>query len=266
MCHKVSVVTVVYNSINVIEDTLLSVINQSYSNVQYIVIDGCSNDGTYELVCKYADKIDIIIHEKDNGIFDAMNKSLNYVEGDYVLFLNSGDRFVNNSILSSIFENKKYSADIIYGDVYTQTIYGYNLIIASSIYNTKPTPRDLVFKSQGFSHQSLFTKSIVLKEIGFNVNYPIGADYDTTYKVYKNGNHECIYVGSPISIFDRRTGGFSNEKIISMYRERLCMFGYDPKIFDVIKIYYEGVISFLKSKMRARFPFLINKNRYKRYL
>ena len=259
---KISVVTVCYNAVDTIEETILSVINQTYQNIEYIIVDGASNDGTYEKICEYADKIDVIIHEKDCGIFDAMNKSLNHIEGDYVIFMNSGDKFVNERVVESVFMNQGYTADLVYGDVYIQTQYGFNLILANPIYMRHFTQRDLVFKSQGISHQSLFTKSSLLKRIRFDVRFPIGADYDTTYKIFMYGNHELVYAGIPVSIFDRRMGGFSNGKIVKMYKERIAMFNYTPTLKDLVVIYFEGFIDSLKGYFKFLFPFLIN-SRYK---
>lgn len=86
---KLSVITVVYNNVHDIERTLLSVLNQTYPNIEYLVIDGLSNDGTLDIINQY--KVTKLISEKDQGIYDAMNKGLAIATGDYVLFMNSGD-------------------------------------------------------------------------------------------------------------------------------------------------------------------------------
>src|SRR5437879_6907645 len=87
---KLSVITVVYNDVKGIERTMLSVLNQTYPNVEYIIIDGFSTDGTLDVIKKYQGRIKLI-SEKDEGIYDAMNKGLAIATGDYVLFMNSGD-------------------------------------------------------------------------------------------------------------------------------------------------------------------------------
>ena len=88
---KISVVTVCYNAVDLIEETILSVINQTYRNVEYIIIDGASTDGTVDIINKYRDKIAYFVSEPDKGIYDAMNQAVGRIRGDHVLFLNCGD-------------------------------------------------------------------------------------------------------------------------------------------------------------------------------
>jgi glycosyltransferase involved in cell wall biosynthesis len=88
---KLTVVTIVYNNVRDIERTVLSVLNQTYPNIEYLIIDGSSTDGTLELLKKYEGRLAKLISEKDEGIYDAMNKGLALASGDYILFMNSGD-------------------------------------------------------------------------------------------------------------------------------------------------------------------------------
>ena len=93
----ITVVTVVLNGEKDFERTILSVINQSYKNIEYIVIDGGSTDGTLDIIERYKDKIDYVIIEKDRGIYDAMNKGINIASGDWINFMNSGDIFYDKN-------------------------------------------------------------------------------------------------------------------------------------------------------------------------
>lgn len=263
---KISVVTVTFNCKDVIEETILSVINQTYNDKEYIVVDGGSNDGTLNIISEYRQHIDILVSEPDNGIFDAMNKAIDYANGEYVIFINAGDRFVNRDVLLSVFSKIKSGPDLIYGDTYIQTEFGFNLSKANAIYPQNPTNRELVFKSQGICHQSLFTRTELLKKIRFDINYKIGADYDTTYKVYMQGNHKLYYIGFPIAIFDDRTGGASHYKIIQMYRERFAMFGYSPNYLDLLHMYYEYFTIYMKQFVEALFPIVVKKYRAKKYI
>src|ERR1700741_2610648 len=111
---KLSVITVVFNNLRDIERTMLSVLNQTYPNIEYIVIDGLSNDGTLDIIRKYRDRIKLV-SEKDNGIYDAMNKGLNMATGDYVLFMNSGDEIYATDTVSKVFATTE-DADIYYGE------------------------------------------------------------------------------------------------------------------------------------------------------
>lgn len=263
---KISVVTVVYNSVHNVEETLLNVIGQTWGNLEYIVIDGGSTDGTVDVIKKYTDKITFWISEKDKGIFDAMNKSLQYVTGEYVLFMNAGDTFVSHSTVENVFSQDVSDADLIYGDTYVLNHLGYKLGKADAIYSHNPSPQAMVFLSQGFCHQSLFTKTEVLKTIRFNTKYPIGADYDTTAKVYFKGNHKLHYVGFPVAVFDDRTGGASHYKIKKMYQERYAMFDYKPTLLDKLVVEKQNLEHKFKTFMEKLFPTIVKNKRKRNYI
>lgn len=250
---KVSIVTVSYNCEDSIERTINSVISQDYFLMEYLIIDGASQDGTLDIIRRYMNSIKILVSEPDNGIFDAMNKSLNYVTGDYVLFMNAGDFFVNNHIVSDIFSTYDDDDDLIYGDDYVLNKLGYLYRKAKAIYEQPYTITDLIFKSQGFSHQSLFTKVEQLKKVRFSLQYPLGADYHTTYTIYRIGNHKIKYVDKPISVFDDRNGGVSHSGRfqIEIYQEREAMFGYKFSCKDKFKL--------LRRKITMNFKYFITK-------
>ena len=115
---KISIVTVVYNGEETIEETILSVKNLSYSNVEYIIIDGGSTDETLNIIKKYEDKIDYWISEKDNGIYDAMNKGIKKATSEFVIFMNGGDTFFDENVLANIEKDLTNDFDIYYGDNY----------------------------------------------------------------------------------------------------------------------------------------------------
>ncbi len=101
MIPKISVVTVCYNAESAIENTILSVINQTYTSVEYIIVDGASKDSTMDIVNKYRDKISVIVSEPDKGIYDAMNKGIKLATGDWICFMNAGDSYVNENTIES---------------------------------------------------------------------------------------------------------------------------------------------------------------------
>ena len=109
-----SVITIVYNNVKHIERTIFSVVNQTYPNIEYIVVDGKSTDGTLQIIERYKTRIAKIISEKDEGIYDAMNKGLAAATGDYVIFMNSGDEFYKTDTVERVFETAP-DADIYYG-------------------------------------------------------------------------------------------------------------------------------------------------------
>ena len=118
--YKVTVVTVVFNDAAHIESTMLSVIGQTYKNIEYIVIDGKSNDGTTDLIKRYSDKITKWISEPDKGIYDAMNKGLALATGDYVIFMNSGDKFIDK--MASVEEIKTHFPEALAVDMESAAI------------------------------------------------------------------------------------------------------------------------------------------------
>ena len=194
----ISIVTVSYNAVSTIEQTILSVINQMYPNIEYIIIDGGSTDGTVDIIKKYADKIAYWVSEPDRGIYDAMNKGIDVATGEWVNFMNCGDRFYNIMVIYDILGNlKQNEVDVIYG----------NRIC--SFFNTQyiQRPRPLSQFSLDFPifHQSAFIKTIVMKEMKYNLQYKICADYDFFYRLW-NQKGTFLYVDSIMSICDCEFG------------------------------------------------------------
>ena len=170
----VTVVTVVLNGENIIENTIKSVIDQSYKNIEYIVIDGGSKDKTLDVIKKYSDYISYWCSEKDSGIYNAMNKALGIANGEWIVFINSGDQFYDEKVVSSVFENN------IIGDV----LYGSACIDFGS-YQCVMRPKDKLDFSYGlpFNHQASFVRTDVIKEIKFDESYEILADLVFFYKL-----------------------------------------------------------------------------------
>ena len=130
---KFTIITVTYNAAHWLERTILSILSQSYPNIEYIIIDGASTDGTIGLIKQYAPGISFWISEPDQGIYDAMNKGLQHATGDYVWFLNAGDTFPNADTLQRIatkIGKKKELPDVIYGK---------NIHVTSVVANTSKT-------------------------------------------------------------------------------------------------------------------------------
>jgi glycosyltransferase involved in cell wall biosynthesis len=115
---KVSVITVVRNAVDKIESTIKSVLSQNYDNIEYIVIDGASTDGTIEIIERYRDRIAVVVSESDNGIYDALNKGILQSSGDWISVMNAGDVYATDNVLADVF-SKGYdfgSVGVIYGD------------------------------------------------------------------------------------------------------------------------------------------------------
>ncbi len=188
-----SVITVVRNGEDVIENTILSVINQNYPNLEYIIIDGNSTDRTKEIIQNYENEINILISEPDKGIYDAMNKGISKAKGKFVNFMNAGDVFVDSNICQLVSEqilNKE--CDIIYGDFIAMSDINNSEIIV------KPKSLDKLWKGMIFCHQSTFIKVSNLKEIPFDLKFKIVADYNQIFSLYIN-NKIFFYIPSVIA-------------------------------------------------------------------
>ena len=217
---KVTVVTAVLNDAGHIEQTILSVISQTDIEIEYIIVDGGSKDGTLELIGKYKDKISLFISEPDRGVYDAMNKGIKYSTGDFVYFLNSGDVLLNPSILSKIkLEELKERNAIIYGNV----VVAYGNIEALE----KPRPffnSKMKFKGIGICHQSMFFPGKLIRNEKYDLSYNIAADYDLAYRLWRKGT-VFLYKDITIAKYDWGKGISSNPyKLLDVYREnaRVC--------------------------------------------
>ncbi|SVC94866.1 uncharacterized protein METZ01_LOCUS347720, partial [marine metagenome] len=147
----VTVVTVVFNDAKHIEETINSVINQTYDNVEYLVIDGGSSDGTVDVLSKYDDQIDYWVSESDKGIYDAMNKGIELATGVWLNFMNSGDKYFSSDVLMQIFGVWNFgNVEIIYGNNEVRYPHKTRLASAGNIHN--------LWKGSQFSHQSAFIR------------------------------------------------------------------------------------------------------------
>ena len=178
---KVSVITVCYNAVLGIEKTILSVLNQTYSDIEYIIIDGASTDGTVDIIHKYANKISCFISEPDGGIYDAMNKGIKAAKGEWINFLNAGDTFYySTSVETVFFHDISPDIDVIYG--YQVHSYDYGKFVR------KRLPLSFFNSGMPFGHESSFVRAELMKSIGFDTNYRIAADYNFFFNLYVSGN------------------------------------------------------------------------------
>lgn len=199
----VSVLTVVYNSEVFIERTILSVLNQSYPNVEHIILDGNSKDNTLEIIKKYNDKIAYWKSEKDSGIYDAMNKVQDLATGNYVMFLNSGDEFNDHDVLTNTF-SKNLHADVYYGDTLITDEQGLPLR-----HRRLRPPQKLSWKDFRYGmlvcHQSIIIKKEYSQE--YNTDYKIAADIDWAIRSIKRAK---VVVNTGITISKFMEGGMSS--------------------------------------------------------
>lgn len=234
---KISIITVTYNAESVLEETMLSVINQTYNNIEYIIIDGGSTDGTIDIIKKYEDKISYWISEPDKGIYDAMNKGIDKAKGDWINFMNAGDSFYDKDIIKKIHKQLvSVKADIFYGGVKHIMPYGTKLL------NPLP-PRSLLY-NMPCSHQAIFIKKNIQKKFPYNIKFKIAADYNLFYNLYKKG---YIFELIPLCIANSEgTGESYINKCITM-KEVLLINGSYNKFYPRFK--YELKKIFFKLKL-----------------
>ncbi len=183
----ISVVTVAYNEEKNIERTILSVLSQDYKGIELVVVDGASTDKTLSIVKKYQDKISDIISEKDDGIYDAMNKGVKHCQGDYVIFMNAGDVFFSDTSVSAVMDQSSGLGDLIYGGCCVTSVTGLKKIKTNPVMNVKP-------KKMFVCHQAMFAKRNFLLQNPFDLKYKIAADFDFLYKCIKSGSGESVDV------------------------------------------------------------------------
>jgi glycosyltransferase involved in cell wall biosynthesis len=209
---KLSIITVCYNAINFIGETIESVLGQSYiENVEYILIDGGSTDGTYEVIHGFGSQIDKIVHESDKGIYDAMNKGVSLASGEYVFFLNAGDKFYSSDTLEKLSSSLK-DGDVIYGNTCLRIKDGPEKII-----NYFSLDKD--WKVIPYCHQSVFIRRSLLLDYVFDLNFKIAADFNQ-YHQLKNQKVKFKSIDQTISIYDNT--GFSSlnhRKLLQEYRK-----------------------------------------------
>jgi glycosyltransferase involved in cell wall biosynthesis len=183
----ITVITVVYNGAKHLEDTIKSVINQTYPNVEYIIIDGGSTDGTIDIIKKYEDYIDYWVSEPDKGIYDAMNKGIDLTAGQWINFMNAGDKFFNDNTIFFIYQNVKSfdsNCDIVYGKA--GVIDEKGELVSIQGLNERESLRKLK-KYMSVPHQSTFYRLEFFKKIGkYDDNLKLAGDYEILLRNYKN--------------------------------------------------------------------------------
>lgn len=209
-CPLISIITVCLDDGKYLEETIESVINQTYNNIEYIIIDGGSSDNTIDIIKKYESKIDRWLSEGDKGIYDAMNKGIGLAKGEWLNFMNAGDTFYKSNTIEKIFLKKNNDVDFIYGDC--EMIYNSEFSRVQKAGEIKN-----LWKGMIFSHQSLFTNSDVFKKYQFNVDNRIGADFEFLFHCYKN-NFKFCNIHIPVAIV--LAGGLSDTKRIESISSR----------------------------------------------
>ena len=212
----VSIITVVFNGERYIEETILSVLNQSYNNIEYIIIDGLSTDKTVKKICQYEDRIDYWISEPDAGIYDAMNKGILAAKGKLIGLINCGDTYTPNAVreVVKIFQNAESNTDY--------------LVITGAMYRFD-SQRNLKFRiakdrwqldskinyGMPLNHPATFVTKATYEKFGlFNTAYQICGDYEFIFRIYYSSLVKFEF--TELELANMRLGGIS-EKFSSLW-------------------------------------------------
>ena len=242
---KLSVITVVYNNVQDVERTMLSVLGQTYDNVEYIIIDGLSTDGTLAVINRYADSISKFISEKDKGIYDAMNKGLAMATGDYVVFMNSGDEFYDAETVAAVFATAN-DADIYYGE--TEMIAGDGQSLGQRRHKApnKFTWKDFKY-GMSISHQAIYIRRDLTEP--YDNKYQLSADIDWIIRAAKKAA-KIVNVNRYVAKY--LVGGMSKKKHRQSLQERFDImkenYGLIPTILNHFVIAFNLGWYWLKNK------------------
>jgi glycosyltransferase involved in cell wall biosynthesis len=212
---KVSIITVAYNSATTIDDTISSVLSQTYPNIEYIVVDGASKDNTAEIVRAYGNQIAQFICEPDRGMYDAMNKGIALATGDIVGILNSDDFYADASVIANVVQAMTSSgSDSLFGDlVYVSTD---NTNKVTRYYSSAHFRPHLFATGWMPAHPTFFVKRWAYEQYGvFQTDYKIAADYELVTRFL--GRHQLSYTYLPSIMVRMRTGGASTNGLKSTW-------------------------------------------------
>jgi len=242
-CPIISIITVVFNGAKTIEETILSVIHQTYKKIEYIIIDGGSTDGTLDVIKKYTPYIDHLVSEPDSGIYNAMNKGLKLAKGSLLILLNADDSLVANSSIAYLANNFSGNTEILVSDTLFQKNEMVKTIKASN-------SRSLYLRIP-FMHTSCFVSRNVYEQIGFfNEKYRIAADVDFLMRAFK-AKIIIRFLDQPVICM--KAGGISDKQFVAGRKEyrKIYQEHYHKKIIAWVGYFYSLFDCFFLSKLAA---------------
>lgn len=239
MPPKISIVTVTCNAGLLLEKTFASIEKLKYDNKELIVVDGLSTDNTMTIIKRYSERgiITSYVSERDNGIYDAMNKGARMCSGEWVIFMNAGDAFASDDVLQRVFSGSPIEADIVYGDVVKNG-------------QVKQAPaRFHLYHRMLFCHQSAFVRRSCLLGMPFDTKHRLSADLKFFLGQYLR-HARFQHVGIPVSIFD--TNGVSNSQRSKGLRDNIRVvcetIPYPRRIQFVLRL----LVPYLMCKLRGK--------------
>ncbi len=235
---KLTVITIVFNDRINLEKTINSVLSQTNQNIEYIIIDGASTDGTVDVIKKYNNKISFWQSEPDKGLYDAMNKGLEKATGDYLCFLNSGDLFYDDTTVEKIFNSSDKKVDVFYGETViidnSGKIKGSRRLAAPDELNWKSFKNGMLVSHQAFIPSKELTSKYDLK-------YKYSSDFDWCIRILKKAESICNVNQNIIRYLD---GGLTKKRLIKSLRERFRIMVKNYGFFTTIWIHIRNGVKF----------------------
>lgn len=247
---KISIITVCYNSAKTIQDCIQSVVNQSYSNLEYILIDGQSTDNTLEIVYSFGSKISQVISEQDKGMYDAINKGIKLATGDIIGILNSDDMYVDELVLSEVVQKMKATnADALYADLNYVDQMDTNKVIR--YWKSGEYKKGSFLSGWMPPHPTFFIKKEFYSQFGgYSLDLVSAADYELMLRMIHKNSAKMAYL--PRVIVNMRVGGMSNSSLSNRLRankeDRKAweMNGLTPRSFTLLFKPLRKLIQYVK--------------------
>jgi glycosyltransferase involved in cell wall biosynthesis len=235
----ITIITVVYNAVETIEETILSIINQDFKDFEYIIIDGGSDDGTAEILKKYKNRLAYWVSEKDNGIYDAMNKGVLKANGNWIFFLGADDILFSPDVLQNVSGNLISNNTIYYGNV----LFKHRNIIYDGKFNS------FKLATRNLAHQSIFYPKKVFDLYKFKLIYTIFADYDLNIILFNNINFIFKYLPLTIAVFDDFGSSGSRVPDSNFERNRLSIIKKNFPFYVFLYRFFRSIAAKLTSRL-----------------
>ena len=241
---KISIITATYNSEATITDTLKSISNQTYQNIEHVIIDGASRDNTLELVNTHGARISAVVSESDKGIYDAYNKGIALASGDIVGMLNSDDFYYSNNVIERVMkEFEKPGIDACYADlVYVDKLDTDKVV---RYWKSAEFSKGDFFRGFVPAHPTLFLRRSVYQECGlFNLEYRLAADYEFMLRIFEGYGIRSSYI--PEVFVRMRAGGATGKNLSSIWKQNAeianALRSYDPRV-SIPRIMFNKVLN-----------------------
>lgn len=249
---KITVVTVCYNAVKELEKTMLSVLNQTYPNIEYVVIDGASNDGTVDVIKKYADRLSYWVSEPDKGIYDAMNKGIQHATGEWINFLNAGDEYSFSTILETMSTYIEEDARILRGNI----LRVYPKAKVKSVGVTKQNPGLIDMFNNTFHHQACLIQTSLFHEIGlYSTEYKLVSDWKFFFDCVVLNKVKTKYVDLTVALFDMTGASSINTMKCKDESEHYLRKVYGDELYELL----EELSIYRKSKIIVKYYVLRKK-------